>query len=427
MDKLLFRRILVTVLSVLAIIYAVYLLLSANFKMVATENAVKVTVTNTIYSDGFIIRDESFVNNNSSGVLSYSLNDGEAVKVGGEIAKVYSNEADAAARTKADNLEKQMYNLQETQKRYASNSIGIDTINNGINNEILEFYNDVNKNEVQLFSGDMSSLVASINLRQIYTNKSSDFNTEIADLSSQITQLRASSGDSIGTITSEKAGYFSAHCDGFENAIKYTDVDKIKLEDLKNIKKSSVNSNVAGKVISSLGWYVACKVTADEATSLSLWDGNATVLLKNAYSESIPATIVRIHQETKDSDAILVLKCNYMNSDLIEARIEPIEVGLGTYTGLRISKKAIHDDYVTNTTYDENDNKHEEQKKVQGVYVLYGNEVQFKQISILYADEDYVICDETPDSSQLFNGETISLYDKVIVEGDNLYDGKVVK
>ena len=64
---------------------------------------------------------------------------------------------------------------------------------------------------------------------------------------------------------------------------------------------------------------------------------------------------------------------------------EPIEIGMGSYTGLRVSKRAIHDDYVTRTTYDDNDKPHKEQKKVQGVYVLYGSEVQFKQIDIIYA------------------------------------------
>ena len=59
--------------------------------------------------------------------------------------------------------------------------------------------------------------------------------------------------------------------------------------------------------------------------------------------------------------------------------------------------------------------------------MLYGSEVQFKQISILYADDDYVICDTSPDEDELFNGETVSLYDKVILKGDDLYDGKVIE
>ena len=147
--------------------------------------------------------------------------------------------------------------------------------------------------------------------------------------------------------------------------------------------------------------------------------------MTEASTEAIPAEIYKITQNP-DGKALVILQCDYMNNGLLQARQEPIEIGLGTYTGLRVSKRAIHDDYVTKTTYDENDNSHKEQKKVQGVYVLYGSEVQFKQISILYADDDYVICDTQPEEGILFNGETISLYDKVIVKGDDLYDGKVI-
>lgn len=426
MDKLLFRRILIAVLSVLAVIYVVYLLVSSNFDMYPTENAVQVTVTDTIYSDGFIIRDETLIDNSSSGVLSYSLSDGEAVKANGEIAKIYSTDSDAASQSKADLLEETVNSLKSLKNINAGNTIGIDTINNDINNGLISFYNLVNKNDVTKIGSNINSLISSINQHQVFTGKTDNFDAEIAQIESQITTLRNSSGKSIGTISAPKAGYFSAHCDGYENSIKFTDIDKIKLEDLENVKKSDVAASVAGKVVSDVEWYIACKVTADEATELNLWDGDATVLFSNASSETIPASIERVYQESKDSDGLLVLKCNYMNSDLIDTRIEPIEIGLGTYSGLRISKKAIHDDIVTKTTTDENGNKHTEEKMVQGVYVLYGSEMNFKQISIIYADDDYVICDTNPDSNVLFNGETVSLYDKVIVEGEGMYDGKVI-
>ena len=211
------------------------------------------------------------------------------------------------------------------------------------------------------------------------------------------------------------------------NEMSDSDIDRIKLSDLQNVKQENVSSNVAGKIISSLNWYVACEVTADEATSLSLWDSNVTVLFSNVSSDAIPAKIDRIYQETPDSSALVIFECDYMDEGLIQAREEPIEVGLGTYTGLRVSKKALYDDYVTKTIYDDNNNAHTEKEKVQGVYVLYGSEVQFKQVSILYADEDYVICDPSPDDGILFNGETISMYDQVILKGDDLYDGKVIE
>lgn len=426
MDKLLFKRILIAALSILAVVYVVYLLVSSNFDVYPTENAVQVTVNDTIHSNGFIIRDEAVIENNAGGVLSYSLDDGEAVKSSGEIAKIYSTDSDAAAQSKADILEEKVNSLKNLQNVNAGNTTGIDTINNDINNGIISFYNLINNNDITKIGDNINSLITSINQQQVYTGKIDNFDAKIAELESQISTLRNTSGKSIGTISAPKAGYFSAHCDGYENSIKFTDIDKIKLKDLENVKSSDISNSFVGKVVNDVEWYIACKVTADEATDLNIWDGDATVLFSNASSETIPATIERVYQETKDSDGILILKCNYMDSELINTRNEPIEIGLGTYTGLRISKKAIHDDIVTKTTTDEDGNKHTEEKKVQGVYVLYGNEMNFKQISILYAEDDYVICDTNPDSELLFNGETISLYDKVIVEGEGMYDGKVI-
>lgn len=427
MDKLLFKKILVAALTVLALIYVAYLLISANFNMYPTENAIQTTVNDKIYTNGFIIRDENIISSNTSGVLSYSCNDGEQVEANGEIAKIYANESDAVSQTIADSLEMKRQALENIQNSNISGSVGIDTINNDINNKMISYLDYVNDCDINSVLSVSEDLLSSINQRQLYTGKYTNFNAEIAALQTQIDELRGSSGESIGVIQTDKAGYFSEHCDGYENSLKYSAIDKLSLSDLNNISKSTVAENSAGKIISSLNWYVACEVTADEAINLSLWDSNVSILFSDASTEAIPASIYRIDQKSKDSSALVILRCDNMDADLIEARQEPIEIRLGTYTGLRVSKRAIHDDYVTKTTYDENNNSVTEQKKVQGVYVLYGSEVQFKQISILYADDDYVICDPEPDPEILYNGDTISMYDQVIIKGDDLYDGKVIE
>ena len=425
MDKLLFKRILVAALTVLAIVYVAYLLISANFDMYPTENAVLTTVTNKIYSNGFIIRDENIIPNNTNGILSYSCSNGDTVNVNGEIAKVYSNESDAIAQSTADKLQAKKDSLEYIQKNTISGTMSLDIINNNIKGKLITYLDDANKYNINAVKADSDNLLASINQRLLYTGNLKNFNQEINDLSAQIEQLRSSAGKSTGSIESPKAGYFSEYCDGYESSIKYSDVKNLTLDQLNNVSQSEVPANTAGKVIGNVKWYIACEVDQDEAQDLTIWDSNVTVLLTEACTEAIPAEIFKITQ-TGDGKALVVLQCDYMNEGILQARKEPIEIGLGTYTGLRVSKKAIHDDYVTKTTYDDNDNSHKEQKKVQGVYVLYGSEVQFKQVSIIYADEDYVICDTEPQEGVLFNGETISLYDKVILKGDDLYDGKVI-
>lgn len=116
-----------------------------------------------------------------------------------------------------------------------------------------------------------NNLLYSINQRQIYTGKATNFNDRISELQAEIATLEGKTGKSTGNITTEKSGCFLSHCDGYENALDYNSLDRLTLSDLDNVKQTKVSGNIAGKVVTGLKWYVACKVTADEATRLSLW------------------------------------------------------------------------------------------------------------------------------------------------------------
>ena len=142
MDKLLFKRILVAALTLLALVYVAYLLISANFDMYPTENAIQVTVTDKIQSNAFIIRDENILDNSYSGVLSYSVADGEAVNANGEIAVVYSSEQDALAHTNAETLRAKKESLEYIQKNTISGTMSIDIINNNIKNKLITYLDD---------------------------------------------------------------------------------------------------------------------------------------------------------------------------------------------------------------------------------------------------------------------------------------------
>ena len=115
-----------------------------------------------------------------------------------------------------------------------------------------------------------------------------------------------------------------------------------------------------------------------------------------------------------------------MNAGISHVRKEPIEIIVNTYEGLKISKKALHDDEVERTVTDKDGNETTETKTVQGVYIEYGNELVFRQVDIAFAGDDFIICNETPAEGALFNGSTVTLYDKVVVEGGDLFDGKLI-
>ena len=178
MDKLLFKRILVAALTVLALVYVAYLLISANFDMYPTENAVMTTVTDKIYSNGFIIRDETVIPNNTNGILSYSCENGDTVNVKGEIAKVYSNESDAVAHSMADKLQAKKDALEYIQKNTISGTMSLDIINNNIKSKLITFLDDANKNNIDDVKTDSDNLLSSINQRLLYTGNLKNFNAD---------------------------------------------------------------------------------------------------------------------------------------------------------------------------------------------------------------------------------------------------------
>ena len=62
------------------------------------------------------------------------------------------------------------------------------------------------------------------------------------------------------------------------------------------------------------------------------------------------------------------------------------------------------------------------------VYIQLGNEILFKQIVPLFTGDDYVICKQDPEDDELVTDEfgILKAFDEVVVEGANLYDGKII-
>lgn len=431
MDKLLFKRIIIAVLSILIISYIIYLIASANMsKTVETEEAVNTVVSDVIYTDCFVVRSEEYINNDTDGVLSFNVNNGDDICVGQTIADIYKNENDAVHHQQIKAINSQIKSLRDLSESYYKDSVSLETAESQINNNMFDLLSDVNSANYSSAKTLSNNLLLSICERQMITGEAKDFSAKISQLKNKKSELESNSSDSIGTVSSDKAGYFVSTPDGYEKSIKYNKVDKVLLSDLEKVKKSKVPSNTIGKVITSPEWYILCEISADDAVGLSKLLNMGTkisVKMPSLTAERIPADIASVNQSSKKKSAVLVLQCDYMDSNLATARKEKLEITTVSYEGIKVAKRAIHESVVEKTVKDKKGNKIKKEKKVQGVYVLHGSELQFKEISIIYSSSDYVLCNPTPDEGVLFSGETIELYDQVVVKGDNLYDGKVIR
>ena len=86
------------VLAFLVLLYVGYQAYQATHQSIRTETAMYGEVSDVLQAQGFILRNETVIDESYSGVLSYRVADGSRVSRGGVIADIFSNESDAASQ-----------------------------------------------------------------------------------------------------------------------------------------------------------------------------------------------------------------------------------------------------------------------------------------------------------------------------------------
>lgn len=391
---------------------------------VDTEIAKRYSYKETINAECIIVRNESILEYNGSKVLYYTAEDGNIVGASSEVALVFANESDALNYNKLIEINKQIEILEKLNTSHEDVKTDYAAVDKQIQLNISNIISAVNTNSPSEITDSAHDLIYSVNQRQIITGKVSNFDKQISALKAEALEYSKAGGSYTDVITPNIGGYFVASVDGYENCYDYDSITKLTVDDFTlDIQQEEISDNTIGKIVGGLNWYVVCKLSPDEALSLSHANVSSSITFANTTCNDIPATLVALNQDTKQSDAVAVFKCNYMNSSISHLRFETAQIAVNTYSGLRVSKAALHDDYVEVSS---SDGTRTEKKKVQGVYVAYGSKLQFKEVSILYADSDFVIIDEDPAEGILVSSETIKLNDEIVIKGDNLYDGKTV-
>ena len=145
--------------------------------------------------------------------------------------------------------------------------------------------------------------------------------------------------------------------------------------------------------------------------------------------DKLSADVVSVNQKDRNSDAAVILECSYMNDVISKLRFEKIQIELYSYSGIMVSQENIHFSDVDEVVVDDEGNEtvitHED---VQGVYVINGYTLEFVQILPKTVINGYIICKSQPGAEDvLYTDDTIRVYDKIITEGKDLYDGKIIE
>lgn len=390
----------VIVLIVLFVVIQFYKVTHIELK---TQTATISTVYDKVSSEALFIRDESVVEKSPSGVTVACFQDGDKINVKGNVAMQFSSSKAAANYSKYAELTKQIKYYQTLEAQTVGQSADLETINEDIEQKVINYADGLAKNQIGDTAEDLDSVLVR---RQLIIGEDVNLLSIIENLRDQRNNYQSYSKPD-RYIKTDKSGVFSSYTDGYENLIDYSKAEETTIDGfksaLKAVDKAQNVSNNIGKLVTSYTWYVQTLVSADTVKNLENGD-YVNIVLKDDTSKSFKAEIVNGAEiALGQKETLLVLKLNEMDADIAKLRKAEIEIRRNNYEGIKVPSEALH---VL-------DGK-------KGVYVLIASQVKFREVNVIYSDDDYVLAEY--DES---NEKSIHLYDKIITQGKDLKDGKV--
>ena len=390
----------VIVLIVLFVVIQFYKVTHIELK---TQTATISTVYDKVSSEALFIRDESVVEKSPSGVTVACFQDGDKINVNGNVAMQFSSSKAAANYSKYAELTKQIKYYQTLEAQTVGQSADLETINEDIEQKVINYADGLAKNQIGDTAEDLDSVLVR---RQLIIGEDVNLLSIIENLRDQRNNYQSYSKPD-RYIKTDKSGVFSSYTDGYEILIDYSKAEETTIDGfksaLKAVDKAQNVSNNIGKLVTSYTWYVQTLVSADTVKNLENGD-YVNIVLKDDTSKSFKAEIVNGAEiALGQKETLLVLKLNEMDADIAKLRKAEIEIRRNNYEGIKVPSEALH---VL-------DGK-------KGVYVLIASQVKFREVNVIYSDDDYVLAEY--DES---NEKSIHLYDKIITQGKDLKDGKV--
>ncbi len=406
------RKIVALLLAIFLVVfifcYSIHLVVSAVNLGIETTVAYKVTRSVSINTRCFVIRDEDFVKSSTEGVKVSFVDNGQRIAKNDTVSIVFDSQTDASAYLKMNELKKDIAHYEALRGKADVNTFDVDTITKKINIEMYDYLDCLD-------SGDYSGAIEAAELyrdtvthKQISVGEEIDVSDKLNSLKEQYNELKANEY-SYKEIKADSSGYYINNADGYEKTINYADIDSLTADDIKaalDSKPDAVPEDVVGRAVSSFKWYIGCVVDKQDTIDLS-YSKTYYINFPRSGIKRLPVKLHKIGDRSSD-EVMLIFSCDTMNEGLAELRIENAEIITNEYTGFEIPTEAIRTD----------------ENNQPGVYVIRGHIIGYRKIKVVKAFGDVTLVDR-PDDKKITSG-FIRLHDRVINEGVDLYDDKLV-
>lgn len=389
-------RILVFLLS-LFILITVFSQISIQFRdSYVTETAVLYSSAEKVSFQGVYIRNETPVFGGTSGVISYPNADGSKIANGSVVAYVYKSENDIYVNQQIEKLKEEVKLLESAQNPGTTEAAQPEFISSLIDEEYQNIAFLIAEDDLDALAEERKQLQTLMNIYKIIINEETDFNNAIDSLNSQITQLEAKKREPIDAVTSDSTGYFISYTDGFESRLSLDNIDSLTVSDIKDVISDSDKKNTSsaiGKMVDGYEWKMAGIV---DPNSADFRVGSRITVKFASTPDRLTAVIEDLKESDNPNESMIILSCDKLTYNLVQRRVERVELILNDYDGIRVPREAIRF----------ND------KNEKGVYILLGQRIAFKKIEPKYECDEYILSQITSDT------DYISVYDDIIVEGE---------
>ena len=358
-----------------------------------TQTAIRYTLEENGQAEGYVIRSETVLPAEEDGIVALMAEEGEKLGAGQAVAVCYEGESALERASEICALQLQIDDAKAVQAVSALQS------SEEIDDCVLALSDAVQHQDFD----NLQDLTYTVK-NYVFTSSAealSDEDVELLEL--RLNNLLSDNSDT-WTIYSPISGMFSSAVDGYED---------ITIDALGDLTPSSLrvqfstggdDGGTIGKLITGITWYYAAVMDSEDAQRLDGME-TATLQFTKTYFEQLEMTVESIG-EAEDGRCVVVFSARRNMAETAALRSLTAEVEFASYSGLFVPEEAVN-------TGDEGETS---------IYLLTGLQAEEVAVEILSpVSGGYIVRDGAENGTVLREGS------EIIVAGEDLYDGKVVK
>ena len=366
---------------------------------------------------GYVVRREQVLADEASGLLRLQRSEGEKVGAGGTVALVYADQASLDRQREIDELSGRIEQLQFAQEASLGSEVSL-KLDAQIMRSLLDYRAELaagRLDNAEEHETELKSLV----LKRDYTySDTEDLSGQIAELQSQLKELKAQAASSVRTVKAPVSGVYSAVVDGYETVLTPEMLADMTPSQLNALQADETLTSQTGKLILGDSWYYAVTMSADQAKALRDSGGTMTLRFAKGVEQDQTVTLYAVGPE-EQGRVVVTFRGAYNMAQVTLLRRQSAQLIWRTVAGIRVPNEALR---AANTKVDQEGNRTTVESL--GVYCVVGMEARFKPVEVLYSGDGFVLVRSTAASDQ----ESLRLRpgDEIIISAKDLYDGKVV-